>query len=930
MLRTASLAALSLLVIPALAQSGGIALPVTFEESIDYEIVGFAGAEQSEIVADPADPDNNVVRVIRAAGAETFAGTVVANNGLEDPIPFTPDATTMSVRVWTPVAGTPVVLKVEQAGNGAVAVESQPVLSTVGGMYETLEFDFAAPAVGSLDFSATYDKLVVFFDFGRPKGDAVETTYYFDDIAFGSDSGGGGALVINEVDADTPGDDTAEFIEIYNPGSAAVTLDGYVVVFFNGSNDASYRAFDLTGTLAAGAYYVLGNPGVPNANQTFEPGSFGTLQNGADAVALYTGAASDFPSGTAASSTNLVDAIVYDTDDSDDAGLLAALNQTIQYDEAENGNKDNESIQRVPDGASTIVTAVATPGAANAANPEPDMLTALLRGENEVPPVETDAKGGVTVVLDGTTLTLTGSFAGLESDFTGAHIHGGSDTENKPVVVALDATLTDDNRGGTFEAAKNTYTVRTTFADSIRAGLAYVNVHSTGNPGGEIRGQLGTSIQTLPFALSGANEVPPVTTDATGSGTVSLDGSTVTVTGSFSSLMGDYAASHIHGGAADENGGVVVALAPVVDADRRGGAFEAATNTFEVRTTFADSIRAGLAYVNVHSATFPTGEIRGQIGTPAPLVVVTIAEARAAGVGATVTIEGTVTRSMGAFTYLQDGTAGLTIRQAGDFAFADSVASGAIASGTTLRVTGTLSEFRQLLQINGDSRGQNLDSFEITGTADVPEPQTVTLAQLAANGEDYEGELVTVEAVTIDNGGDTLFDEGETNGETYQITDASDATNAVTLRIPNADDTSADGTPIPPRATITGIAGQFDPDTDNADDFEGYQILVIDVADIEALPAVANEDGASDELTLVVANPIRSGATVRFTLDAPGAARVALYDALGRQVAVLADGEMTAGVQTARLDAGALATGVYVLRLEAETGAVSQTVTVVR
>ncbi len=191
MLRTVSLAALSLLLVtPALAQSGGLDLPLTFDETIDYELFGFAGADQSAIVTDPEDPTNNVVRVIRDAQAQTFAGTVIADGGLDNPIPFAPDATTMSVRVWTPEAGTPVVLKVEQSGVGAIAVESQPVLSTVGGMYETLVFDFADEAATrlALDFDATYNKLVVFFDFGMA---GAGGPYYFDDIAFGDGEGGG-------------------------------------------------------------------------------------------------------------------------------------------------------------------------------------------------------------------------------------------------------------------------------------------------------------------------------------------------------------------------------------------------------------------------------------------------------------------------------------------------------------------------------------------------------------------------------------------------------------------------------------------------------------------------------------------------------------------------------------------------------------------
>ena len=46
--------------------------------------------------------------------------------------------------------------------------------------------------------------------------------------------------MINEIDADTPGTDTMEFVELYDGGVGNVSLTGKTVVFFNGSNDLSY------------------------------------------------------------------------------------------------------------------------------------------------------------------------------------------------------------------------------------------------------------------------------------------------------------------------------------------------------------------------------------------------------------------------------------------------------------------------------------------------------------------------------------------------------------------------------------------------------------------------------------------------------------------------------------------------------------------
>ena len=88
------------------------------------------------------------------------------------------------------------------------------------------------------------------------------------------------------------------------------------------------------------------------------------------------------------------------------------------------------------------------------------------------------------------------------------------------------------------------------------------------------------------------------------------------------------------------------------------------------------------------------------------------------------------------------------------------------------------------------------------------------------------------------------------------------------------------------------------------------------------------EPGAG--LALGVTNPARGRVAVQYTLPATGAVRLALYDALGRQVAVLAQGAQAAGSHEATLDARSLAPGLYVLRLAAADGHLARSLTVVR
>ena len=166
-------------------------LPVTFEdETVTYALSDFGGAA-SRVIIDPTDEDNHVAETTKTAGALTYAGTTLTLNkggspndpGFATALPFTEEARTVTVRVWSPTAGTPVRLKVEDSANANVSVETEAT-TTEAMAWETLTFDFNDVAAGpALDPEATYNKMSIFFDFGsEPTEDA---TYYWDDVYFG-------------------------------------------------------------------------------------------------------------------------------------------------------------------------------------------------------------------------------------------------------------------------------------------------------------------------------------------------------------------------------------------------------------------------------------------------------------------------------------------------------------------------------------------------------------------------------------------------------------------------------------------------------------------------------------------------------------------------------------------------------------------------
>ena len=92
--------------------------------------------------------------------------------------------------------------------------------------------------------------------------------------------------------------------------------------------------------------------------------------------------------------------------------------------------------------------------------------------------------------------------------------------------------------------------------------------------------------------------------------------------------------------------------------------------------------------------------------------------------------------------------------------------------------------------------------------------------------------------------------------------------------------------------------------------------------------APADRSGA--RMRPLAPNPVREDGVVRFETEAPGPVRLSVFDVLGREVAVLAQGVLRAGTHEAPLDARGLAPGVYVVRLVASGASAAQRVTVSR
>src|SRR5690606_22391613 len=86
---------------------------------------------------------------------------------------------------------------------------------------------------------------------------------------------------INELDVDQEGTDVTEFVEILSE-SPNFSLEGYIVVFYNGSDDESYKTVDLTGYVTdPDGFFIIGSSGIAGVDISI--GNSNSIQNGPDA-----------------------------------------------------------------------------------------------------------------------------------------------------------------------------------------------------------------------------------------------------------------------------------------------------------------------------------------------------------------------------------------------------------------------------------------------------------------------------------------------------------------------------------------------------------------------------------------------------------------------------------------------------------------------
>jgi hypothetical protein len=106
----------------------------------------------------------------------------------------------------------------------------------------------------------------------------------------------------------------------------------------------------------------------------------------------------------------------------------------------------------------------------------------------------------------------------------------------------------------------------------------------------------------------------------------------------------------------------------------------------------------------------------------------------------------------------------------------------------------------------------------------------------------------------------------------------------------------------------------------------GAFIAPVSATDVESTAESASETALLGNYP----NPFNPSTLIRYRLSVSGKVRLAVYDLLGRQVAVLIDGNITAGTHHVTFDAATLASGMYVYRLETDGSVFTKTLLLVK
>ena len=569
-------------------------------------------------------------------------------------------------------------------------------------------------------------------------------------------------------------------------------------------------------------------------------------------------------------------------------------------------------------------------------------FTATLTGDQENPGVTTSATGTGSFTLTDTGLEFNLTVEGLT--FTAAHFHNGAIGIDGGVVRPITDDFTGNTASGIWTSTDPDPLTPELIADLL-AGNLYINIHTTANPGGELRGQVNLSAGTgFNSNLDGDQENPPVITNAMGTSSLTLTDAGLEFSVTVEGLT--FTAAHFHNGAVGVNGGVVRTITDDFVGNTASGLWTS-TDAEPLTPALIAELLAGNIYFNIHNAANPGGEIRGQVnlstGTEFTATLTGDQENPAVTTSATGTGSFTLTDTGLEFNltvegltftaaHFHNGAIGIdggVVRPITDD-FTGNTASGIWTSTDPDPLTPEL--IADLLAGNlyinihttanpgGELRGQvNLSAgtgFNSNLDGDQENPPVITNAMgtssltLTDAGLEFS---VTVEGLTFTAAHFHNGAVGVNGGVVRTITDDFVGNTASGLW------TSTDAEPLTPALIAELLAGNIYFNIHNAanpgGEIRGQVNLATTITSVELVDETA---GIPEEFNLYqnYPNPFNPTTTIRFELKESGQTVLKIYDLLGKEVFRLVDEELPAGSYKVTFDANFLPSGIYFYRLE--------------